>query len=93
MSSRDSTLWAQARRARDKLVEQYINHPDVTLIDIGHAQGDGGAVVLRIHVKWRWLQARPEERTAFPKQVDDIPVHIISGEYRPEIDAPAAREE
>jgi hypothetical protein len=93
MSPRDSTLWVQARRARDKVAEQYINHPDVILIDIGYEPEDSEEVVLRIHIRQRRLLAEPEEHTTFPQQVDGFPIRIIPGEYRPEIDAPTVEEE
>jgi hypothetical protein len=85
MAPRDSGFWAEARRAQDKLVQQFLDHPDVTLIDIGYAGEENKPsqpIVLRIHVRDRWFKARPEERVAFPEQVNGIPVVVIPGEYR-----------
>lgn len=96
MSPRDSEFWRKARRARDKLVDQFLNHPDVSLIDIGYAPKSGEEtreIALRIHVRERWIKARPEERIAFPKQVDSIPVIVMLGDYELETDAPAAPKE
>jgi hypothetical protein len=96
MSQVDSEFWDRARRARDKLAAQFLDHPDVSLIDIGYAPERGEEteeVVLRIHVRERWVKAQPEERVAFPKQVDGIPVVVILGEYQLETDAPTADEE
>lgn len=73
------------KRARDKLVAQYIYYPDVTLIDIGYPLEDDREIkelVLRIHVKERWMKASPEQRTAFPEEVDGIPVIVMAGDYK-----------
>lgn len=73
------------RRARDKLISQFLTHPDVTLIDIGYSKNRGPktqSVTLRIHVRERWLKAKPEERVALPDHQDGIPVVVIGGEYR-----------
>ena len=92
MSPRNSEFWNRARRARDKLVDQFLNHPDVSLIDIGYApaeQAEGTEeVVLRIHVRENWLKAKPGERVAFPEEIDGIPIIVMPGDYRLETDAP-----
>lgn len=96
MSQESSEFWNRARRARDTLVEQFIAHPDVSLIDLGYApEGSERTeeVVLRIHVRERWMKAKPEERVAFPKQVDDIPVIVMLGDYRLETDVPTTSED
>ena len=85
MSQRDAGLWNKARRARDQVVDQYLSHPDVSLIDIGYVQDpDTGAqkIAVRIHVHERWLKAKPENRVTFPYRVEGIPVVVIRGEYR-----------
>jgi hypothetical protein len=90
MSKRDSKFWNRARRARDKLIDQFINHPDVSLIDIGYASEHGEEteeVVLRIHVREHWMKVKPEERVVFPKQIDGISVVVMLGDYQVEIDA------
>ena len=96
MSQRDSEFWTRARRARDKLIDRFIDHPDVVGIDIGYAPDRGEEteeLVLRIHVQEQWIKASPETRVAFPEQVDDIPVVVMLGEYRLNTDASAASEE
>jgi len=96
MSQEDSGFWNRARRARDKLADQFLDHPDVSLIDIGYAPERGEEteeIALRIHVRERWMKAKPEERVAFPKQVEGIPVVVMLGEYQLETDALAADEE
>ena len=96
MSQRDSEFWTKARRARDKLIDRFIHHPDVSGIDIGYAPERGKEtkeIVLRIHVRERWMKAKPEERVAFPEQVDGIPVVVVLGEYRLDTDASAVGED
>lgn len=41
MASKNSELWQQARRARDTLVDRFIDHPAVSLIDIGYDPSPG----------------------------------------------------
>ncbi len=86
MSQRNSESWNRIRRARDKLIDEYLDHPDVNLIDVGYkpAKKDTstGEVVLRIHVSERWFKLSSEKRLSLPDQVDGIPVSVISGDYR-----------
>jgi hypothetical protein len=85
MSQRNSERMRQARRARDKLVDRFGKHPDVLLIDISAASEAPGQLVLRIHVRERWMQARPEARLRFPTQVDGLRVVVTpGGDVRPE---------
>jgi hypothetical protein len=82
---KNSESRARLEHARDRLVAQYIYHPDVTLIDIGYPLEDDSEtkdLVLRIHVKERWMKSSPEQRTVFPDEVDGIPVIVISGDYK-----------
>lgn len=82
---RDSESRAKLERARDKLVAKYIYHPDVTLIDIGYPlAGDQETkeLVLRIHVRSRWMKSSPERRTDFPEEMDGIPVIVMPGDYK-----------
>ena len=84
MSERNPKDWTRARLARDKLETEFIRHPDVSLIDIGDASPDGvpsGKLAVRIHVRDRWMQATPEDRVAFPDDVDGIPVIVLPGDY------------
>ncbi len=66
-------------------MQQFLDHPDVTLIDIGYVGEENNTseqIALRIHVRERWFKAKPEERIAFPEQVSGIPVVVIRGEYK-----------
>ena len=83
MSQKNSEFWKRARRARDKLADQFLDHPDVSLIDIGYdpdPEGGGNArrIVLRVHVR------RPltSEEVGLPAQIDGIPVRVLVGDYR-----------
>jgi hypothetical protein len=76
MAQRNSEFWARARRARDKLIDRYIHHPDVNGIDIGAAPEGGDEIVLRIHVQERWVKANPKTRAAFPEEEEGIRVVV-----------------
>ncbi len=87
MQSDNPEFWDRARQARDQLADQFIDHPDVSLIDIGYAPGreqTEDAIALRIHVRENWVQADPAERVTFPSEIDNIPIIIMSGDYQPE---------
>ncbi len=80
MNQPDQSWWARARYARSQLETQLLNHPDVTLIDIGiDPQRISTTPVLRVHVRRRDPAALP-----LPEEVDGIPVRIISGDYQPQ---------
>jgi hypothetical protein len=86
MSQENSETMEKARRARDRLVAQFIHHPDVVLIDIGLPLGsDAGKknneIVIRIHVRKRWFTSAPEERLNIPDEIDGIRVIVIPGDY------------
>jgi hypothetical protein len=70
------------REALDKLVERYIHHPDVSLIDMGFDPDPAGGeqVVLRVHLRG----SSGEDALDLPQEVDGIPVRRVSGDYRPE---------
>lgn len=90
MSRNESEFWTRARHARDELIAQFMSHPDVNLIDIGYAPdaGEGAEeIVLRIHVRERWMEACPDQRVAFPSKVAGIPVSVMHGDYRLDLDA------
>lgn len=73
-----------ARQALAKLEVELGDDPDVSLIDVAFQREPGspsGSVVLRVHVRDRWLAAKPEARTAIPSEVDSIPVVVTRGEY------------
>jgi hypothetical protein len=70
----------QALRAKEKLMAQYFNHPEVEMIDIGYDLENPGAprrVVLRVHT-------RPTDRPTLnlPTEVDGVPVSTITADYK-----------
>ncbi len=91
MTRDNSEFWNKARAARDKLEDQFLHHPDVTLIDIGHPPERANRTeepVLRIHVSERWMNANPDERLVFPEVMDGIQVIVMLGDYGLDTDAP-----
>jgi hypothetical protein len=85
MAGDDLELVTAAQRALTKLEAEFGRHPDVSLIDVAY-QGEHGSpmrsVVLRVHVRDRWLDAEPEDRITFPGEVDGIQVVVTRGEYQ-----------
>ena len=80
MQQPDAAWWARARQARDQLAQQLLQHPDVSLIDIGmDPQGAGHLPVLRVHVR-----GAGSTGPAVPDDVDGIPVRVILGDYKPQ---------
>ncbi|MGH7597209.1 MAG: hypothetical protein ACREOI_12710, partial [bacterium] len=70
--------WSKAQRARDGLFALLRDHPDVSLVDIGlDPLGVSNIPVLRIHLR---RDAVP--MTNFPREIDGIPVRVIHGDYR-----------
>ncbi|MFN8490980.1 MAG: hypothetical protein U0350_25525 [Caldilineaceae bacterium] len=87
MPQQNSEAWTKARLAQEKLIAQFLNHPAVTLIDIGQKPAKGQApeqLAVRIHVCADWFKAKLEERVAFPQEVDGVPVLVLPGDYQPE---------
>lgn len=87
MPHNDSQYWERARRAREKLASGYLEHPDVSLIDMGYppekAESNHDApLVLRVHVTEHWFTLPVAERVAFPAEVDGFQVVIVRGDYR-----------
>jgi len=83
----DPATEARLRRALHKLAERYLADPDVSLIDIGlRPEGNRFTeeVVLRIHVRRRWLRAAPGARTEFPNELDGLPVIVMAADYKPQ---------
>jgi hypothetical protein len=84
MAQDDSGSVARAERALARLETEFGGHPDVSLIDVGYRREHGRLTqfpVLRVHVRDRWLAAEPEDRVAFPTEVEGIPVEVTRGEY------------
>lgn len=83
MSQPDATIEARARQAHEKLVRQVIDHPEVTLVDIGYDLENRASpkqIVLRVHVR------RPTTKSSLglPDDIDGVPVVLIIGDYQEE---------
>jgi hypothetical protein len=79
VSTPDQAWWERARAARDQLAAQVLEHPAVSLIDIGlDPDGLSALPVLRVHL--RPVVPPP----ALPDQVDGIAVRRLAGDYRPQ---------
>jgi hypothetical protein len=77
MTPIDAKFWAKAASARQTLIKQYANDPDVKLIDIGLAPEQcehADQIVLRAHMTERWFAAKSEERTVLQREIEGIPV-------------------
>lgn len=85
MPNIDRASLDRARRARDRLELSLLDHPNVTMIDIGlmeaidESSSAGEEVVIRVHVRDEGIPA-----TTHPKSVDGFRVVVMRGEYRPE---------
>jgi hypothetical protein len=71
-----------ARKALDKLVQQYLHHPAVSIIDMGFdpvysAGKRDPEVVLRLHIR----PGSDVNAMHIPTQIDGIPVRIITADY------------
>jgi hypothetical protein len=86
VSQNDAELQGAVQEALDKLTDQFIKHPAVTLIDAGYSnEGEQkNQIVLRIHVRDRWMKNHPTESNTFPSAVDNIPVILVPGDFYPE---------
>jgi hypothetical protein len=72
----DDQTSASLEDARDTLVAELLDRPDVVMIDIGWDEAQGGPV-LRVH-----LRRSAGDLTGIPPEVEGIPVHVLSGDYR-----------
>jgi hypothetical protein len=80
MSQPDSNdLYFRLTRALNKLIAQFVDHPDVNGIDVGLPPGakGSGPLVLRVFVKKGWQLTGSDQRLDIPTKVDDIPVVLI----------------
>jgi hypothetical protein len=82
MSQPGAEPMRRARQALDILVQTYIHHPDVSMIDMGFDRDPSGGdqIVLRVHVR----QPSAAKALQLPTEIDGIPVRIMAGDYRPE---------
>lgn len=87
MTQDDIEFWEKAATAREELLDQYGEDPDVKLIDIGYAPEEAQAedeVVLRIHMSDEWCAEHSADQATFTEEVDGIPVHVICDGEEPD---------
>jgi hypothetical protein len=78
MKAPNNTWWAKAQQARDRLFAQLLNHPDVSLVDIGmDPRGVSSTPVLRVH-----LRGGARSVANLPGDIDGIPIRVIYGDYK-----------
>jgi hypothetical protein len=80
MPVEDADFLSRAYNVRDKLIKQFFDRPEVSLIDIGDDPENPGApqrLVLRVHVR----HAAAKQRLGLPEEVDGIPVRVVKGDY------------
>jgi hypothetical protein len=78
MTTPNEDWWSIARQARDQLAAQILNHPNVSMIDIGEdPDGVIRTPVLRVHVR-----SADVSGPHIPRDIDGIPVRVIRGDYR-----------
>ena len=78
MNTADQAWWAKARNARDKLIEQVMRHPAVSLVDIGEdPEGSSPTPVLRVHV-----QASDISDLKIAPDIDGIPIRVMRSDYQ-----------
>jgi hypothetical protein len=81
MPPEETELWASAQQAQDKLAQQLLSHPEVSLIDIAcepESEGRFSKLVLRVHLR----QLAAGQAPAIPEELDGIPVRVVFGDYR-----------
>ena len=83
MPQDNDEVMAVGKQARDKLAAQFINHPVVSLIDIGYNQESSpqsASIVLRVHIR----RSTTKSALGIPDEIDGIPVCLVIGDYHPE---------
>jgi len=80
MNTTDRAWWVKARKARDKLIEQVMGYPAVSLVDIGQdPEGSSPMPVLRVHV-----QVGDISDLKIAQNIDGIPIRVMRGDYQPQ---------
>ena len=83
MMQMNSEYWSKAQRVRETLARQFLDHPQVSLIDIGRDLSSQGQqkkqqVAVRVHVR----EQLTREDLGLPAQIDGIPVELVVADYR-----------
>lgn len=77
MNTPDAAWWARAVKVRDRLVDQVLDDPDVSMIDIGvNPHDQAGTLAVRVH-----LRRGDGSRLYLPSAIDGIPICTVHGDY------------
>jgi hypothetical protein len=71
----------RAQTARQKLANQFLDHPEVSLIDIGYdseSRDRKEQIVLRVHLR----QTAAQEKLQIPAEINGIPVRVLHADFR-----------
>jgi len=80
MSDRETQM-AALKQGRDALAAQFLNHPEVSLIDIGkdpQNTAPQALLVLRVHVR----SAAAQTSIGLPEQINGVPVRTMVADYQ-----------
>ena len=71
----------KAKRSQQKLLDKFLEYPEVSLIDIGQKTDKKGQkqIVLRIHLNEIWDNTPEKKRLTFPGKVDEFPIELVRG--------------
>ena len=81
MTEGDLENLERAQTARQKLANQFLDHPEVSLIDIGYdseSRDRKEQIVLRVHLR----QTAAQEKLQIPAEIDGIPVRVLYADFR-----------
>ncbi|MFN2151597.1 MAG: hypothetical protein ACK2T5_08380 [Anaerolineales bacterium] len=81
MTEGDLENLERAQTARQKLANQFLDHPEVSLIDIGYdseSRDRKEQIVLRVHLR----QTAAQEKLQIPAEIDGIPVRVLHADFR-----------
>lgn len=80
MSSSEDESWGKASKVRDKLVEELIHDPRVSLIDIGYDPAEiahSKQIAVRVHFR----RESDKEASRLPSEIDGIKIMKLVGDY------------
>jgi len=82
MTTPSDEFMERAILAKDKLAEQFLNHPAVELIDIGYdleSPENSQRIVVRVHAK-----SSVRAALKVPDEIDGVPVKLMIASYEEE---------
>jgi hypothetical protein len=78
-SATDPEAQLHIRRVRDALSLRLLQHPEVSLVDIGRdpENQDPDGMVVRVHLR----QPEVRERLEIPEEIEGVTVRVINADY------------